>query len=277
MPVVNPRQSDEDDNSYHSPAEEDPSVLVSPHRPHQSASASPRALLRPDPPPTDEVLAGAAQQLRVNPTRQERALNRNAVRQAQEAAEAARQGPPAAIMVNYDQQNEEDEAGAIQNARDCKLPFNKENIKLWFSLIESKMMFAGIKKQWSKRQVLVQLIPPDIHSDFIPFLQMQETEAGNQAYYDFKSAIIKQFGPKQADNFDKAISRVLTGKPSELGRRILNDICLKPKPLQGCCCNRCTKVPRRRTLFRQIATQTLQQMLQEPPNYRDTIPGIATL
>ena len=152
-----------------------------------------------------------------------------------DSCEVSEDNQPAA-MANYDQQNENDDDGAIQNARDCKLPFNKENIKLWFSLIESKMMFAGIKKQWSKRQVLVQLIPPDIHTDFIPFLQMQETEAGALAYYDFKMAIIGQFGPKQADNFDKAISRVLTGKPSELGRRILNDICPKPKPLEGCCC-----------------------------------------
>ena len=29
-------------------------------------------------------------------------------------------------MTNYDEQNEEDDAGAIQNARDVKLPFNKK-------------------------------------------------------------------------------------------------------------------------------------------------------
>ena len=52
---------------------------------------------------------------------------------------------PVDRMVNYDQKNEEDEPGAIQNARDVKLPFNKHDIKLWFSLIESKMQFAGIK------------------------------------------------------------------------------------------------------------------------------------
>ena len=46
--------------------------------------------MRPDPPRVEEVLEVAAQRLRVNPTRQERADNRNAVRRAQEAAEAAR-------------------------------------------------------------------------------------------------------------------------------------------------------------------------------------------
>ena len=41
-----------------------------------------------------------------------------------------------ANMVNYDQKNEDDDAGAIANARDVKLPFNRHDIKLWFSLIE---------------------------------------------------------------------------------------------------------------------------------------------
>ena len=139
-------------------------------------------------------------------------------------------------MVNYDQQNEDDEPNAIQNARDCKLPFNKNDIKLWFSLIESKMQFAGLKKQWSKRQVLVQLIPPEFHTIFRQYLQLQENEAGVDSYYQLKSAIIKHFGPKKADNFDKAINRVMTGTPSQLGREIMHDICPKVKPLTGCCC-----------------------------------------
>ena len=97
-------------------------------------------------------------------------------------------------------------------------------------------MFAGLKKQWSKRQVLVQLIPPEFHSDFRQYLQMQETEAGAASYYDLKQAIIKQFGSKQADNFDQAIALVLTSTPSHLGRQILHKICPKVKPLEGCCC-----------------------------------------
>ena len=91
-------------------------------------------------------------------------------------------------MVNYDQQNEADDAGAISNARDVKLPFNKSDVKLWFSLIESKMQFAGLKNQWSKRQVLIQLIPTEYHSDFRQYLQLQESEAGNDAYFQFKKA-----------------------------------------------------------------------------------------
>ena len=232
-------QSSEEENNYESPPENNPSELVSPNRPHQSASASPRALLRPDPPPVEEVLADVGRRLGELPNRQQRSENRNAVRQAQEAAAAARAAEEAArqpVMANYDQQNIADEAGAFANARDVKIPFNKHDIRLWFSLIESKMQFAGIGKQWSKRQVLVQLIPPEHHADFRQYLHLQETQAGPDSYYQFKKAILKRFGPKRADGFDKAISRVMTDTPSKLGREILHDICPKTTPLSGCCC-----------------------------------------
>ena len=233
-PPINHQSSEDEQNNYES-ADDDLNHLVSPNRPHQSPSASPRALLRPDPPTVDEVLAGVEQRLHRLPTREERAERRNAVRQ-QEAAAAAAQVADMPT-VNYDKQNLEDDEGAIQNARDVKLPFNKNDILLWFTLIESKMQFAGLKKQWSKRQVLIQLIPPEHHSDFRHHLQLQETQAGQQAYFDLKSAIIKRFGPKQADGFDKAISRVMGSEgPSHFGRQIMSDICPEFKPLHGCHC-----------------------------------------
>ena len=88
-PPINEQSSDED-NNYASPPENNLDELVSPNRPHQSASASPRALLRPDPPPVEEVLNQVGRQLRALPTsREQRVANRNAHRQAQEEAEAA--------------------------------------------------------------------------------------------------------------------------------------------------------------------------------------------
>ena len=71
-------------------------------------------------------------------------------------------------MVNYDQQNQADEESTFSNARDVRLPFNKHDVKLWFSLLESKMQFAGLKKQWSKRQILGPLFlePGELHFAF---------------------------------------------------------------------------------------------------------------
>ena len=87
-PPINQVSSGEEGESYESPEEDDPNALVSPNRPRQSPSASPRALLRPDPPPVEEVLQEVGQQLRNLPNRQQRADNRNAVRRAAEVAEA---------------------------------------------------------------------------------------------------------------------------------------------------------------------------------------------
>ena len=110
-PPIN-HQSSEEDNYESPPNEFDPNELVSPHRPHQSVSASPRALLRPDPPRVEEVLDQVDRRLRELPTREQRAANRNAHRQAQEAAAAAVEA--AAIMpveVDFEDENGQDGGG----------------------------------------------------------------------------------------------------------------------------------------------------------------------
>ena len=129
-PPINPsHSSDEGENNNYESADEN--ELVSPNRPHQSASASPRALLRPDPPHTEEVLNQVDQQLRALPNREQRAANRNAHRRAQEAAEAERAAAAAAvdIMVDFDQQNTEDGDKANELARSIKVEFNPIDVR----------------------------------------------------------------------------------------------------------------------------------------------------
>ena len=70
-PFVNHVSSDED--NFNSPeGGATPDQFLSPSRPHQSPTASPRALLIPDPPPVDEILASASRQLRELPARVQR-------------------------------------------------------------------------------------------------------------------------------------------------------------------------------------------------------------
>ena len=125
--------------------------------------SNPNFLLQPSPPPTTQVLRDVASNLRVVEVVQnitpvwpplestEEVVEGNIIEVAEnlKLSEGNNSTEPAPVqevrMVNYDQQNEEDDAGAIQNARDVKFPFNKNDIQLWFSLIESKMQFAGIK------------------------------------------------------------------------------------------------------------------------------------
>ena len=142
--------SDSEDDQYESPVEEDPNLLVSPRRPHQSPTASPRALLRPDPPPVEEVLAEVGQQLNELPPRDARAERRNALRRAQEEAEvaeaeaaaeaaaaaaalAAANMPDDQAPVNYDTEEKADGEKAAEYARHIKVEFDRQNIKFWFS------------------------------------------------------------------------------------------------------------------------------------------------
>ena len=136
-PFINPAQSDEEE--YDSPLEEDPSALVSPRRPHQSPSASPRASLRPDPPTVPEVLAGAARQLNDHHNRQERADRRNAVRQAQEVLEEP------AVMVDYDAEDGIDGADALTKAVAALRGFawKKDDLDFYFAQVEIKMQING--------------------------------------------------------------------------------------------------------------------------------------
>ena len=161
-PPINHQSSDDEHNNYESADENNPENLVSPNRPHQSPSASPRALLRPDPPSVDEVLANVNQQLRTLPNRDERAANRNAHRQAQEAAEAA---AAEVRMVNYDEQvlarGEVEDDKALDNAIRAmqRLEFDEKDLQFFFQQAELKMKAAAIKAQYTKFQALTAILP----------------------------------------------------------------------------------------------------------------------
>ena len=237
-PPIN-HQSSEEENEYESPLENEPDLneLVSPHRPHQSASASPRALLRPDPPPVDQVLADAGRRLRNLPDRQQRVANRNAVRQAQEVAEAqAAEAAEAASMVNYDTEDKADGEKAQDLARSIKVEFDPNNIKFWFAQLEDEMEMATINRQWLKKSVLQRNLPLKIKEDVMGFLSLQKGEAGAHIYLDIKSELIRIYAPKPQDAYNKALGRTMVGLPSQLGYQIINDICTKPVKLDGCCC-----------------------------------------
>ena len=139
---INPAPSSDEDDHYESPVDkDDPNNLVSPRRPHQSASASPRALLHPDPPPVEEVLASVKQQLRNNPStsRQGRADHRNAFREAQEAAEAAAAAAANIVrddVVDFETENGNNGAKASELGRQIKVEFSPADIRFWFAELD---------------------------------------------------------------------------------------------------------------------------------------------
>ena len=185
-PPINPtNSSDEGENNNYESADE--SELVSPNRPHQSASASPRALLRPDPPHTEEVLHQVGQQLRALPTREQRVANRNAHREAQEAAQVAAEQAAAAVaraaamppaVVNFEDENGVDSENALEKAcnRAEKILWDDNDLQFVFNQFEIRVAACGVKKQFTKFQVLVNILPRKIQDQVKPLLRKKETE-----------------------------------------------------------------------------------------------------
>ena len=244
-PPINEQSSDED-NNFESPPENqpNPSELVSPRRPHQSASASPRALLRPDPLPVQEVLEQVDQRLRNLPNREQRVANRAAHREAQEAAQAAAEAAAAARqpvmppqIVDFEDENGVDDPAALQNA--CRnlerFTWDQSDIKFTFQKMEIKMAAVGVKKQYTKFQVLSTVIPKVVEDEVKPILTKKETEFPNaDAYRVLKKRILEIFGPRLEESISRALGRVLVGQPSQLARALVNDIC-KEDELCKCC------------------------------------------
>ena len=179
---VNHVSEDEDDN-YESPVEEDPNNLVSPRRPHQSASASLRALLHPDPPPVEEVLQEVGHQLRVLPPREEQVARRNAVREAAEAAEAATK-MAGDDVVEFEAENGNDRSKASELGRQIKVEFSASDIRFWFAEVEAEMTMATIKSQWMKKTVLQRNLPTKQKEDVKALLTLTQAQAGDDIPQD---------------------------------------------------------------------------------------------
>ena len=233
-PFVNHLSSEEEEH-YESTEENDPNNLVSPNRPHQSPSASPRALLRPDPPPVPEVLASVEARLRSLPTRAERAENRNAVRRAQAEQEAAAAMPDP--VVNFEDENAVDDAGAFKDAcnRLERLVWQDHDVTFFFQQVEIKMKAAGVRNNYSKFQALANILPMKVIDEVKPLLCKQEADfANNDAYKQLKREILRIFGPKPTKAIERALQRTLTGMPSQLARALVNDICKKQLDCECC-------------------------------------------
>ena len=244
-PPINHQDSEDEQNNYES-ADDDPEQLVSPHRPHQSPTASPRALLRPDPPRVDEVLEEVQQQLSGLPNREQRAANRNAVRRAQEVAAAAAEvvevaeHNPIANMPNivaFEDEDGIDEAGAHKEAcnRVEKVNWDPKDLPFTFGQIERKTAAAGVKKNFTKFQVLSEVLPKEVCDEVKSLLRKDEADFPDKnAYKLLKNEVLRIFGPRPEDPIERALGRVMTGKPSQLARALADDICKKELDCQCC-------------------------------------------
>ena len=102
--------------------------------------------------------------------------------------------PPDPIMAtNFEDENGTDDARAMQDA--CKnlssFAFNQEDLPFYFQQIEAKMGAVGVKKNFTKFQVLSTIIPPHVMNEVKPLLRLQATDfPENDAYKQLKQRIM---------------------------------------------------------------------------------------
>ena len=158
----------------------------------------------------------------------------------QQPAAPAVPGQPAApappVRVNFDAEAKEDGDKAADHARHIKVEFDKTNIKFWFSQLEDEMEMAGVGKQWLKKSVLQRNLPLKQKEDVKAYLSLQKENAGPHIYLDIKNELIRIYAAKPCDSYRRALTRTMTGLPSQLGYQIIDDICKQPQKLVGCCC-----------------------------------------
>ena len=209
--------------------EEDENPLVSPRRPHQSPSASPQALLRPDPPLPDEVLNQVSEALRSLPEPDNGEVG--------EVGAVGEELPEVAAMVDFDAENKEDGEKSQDYARSIKVDFNKQDIVYWFSELEGEMEMASVGSQWLKRTILQRNLPQKQKEDVKAYLSLPKSGAGEDIYLKIKNELVRIYAPKPSESYKRALTRQMVGLPSQLGMQIMNDVCKKATKLDGCCCD----------------------------------------
>ena len=142
------------------------------------------------------------------------------------------------VAVDFDVENGNDGAKALEYTRTLKIEYDPHEVEFWFTQIENEMFTCEVKSQWLKRCVLVKNLPPKIQADVKSLLILQKSACPGDIYKQIKTEILRIHAPKKEDAFKKALSRVLTGLPSQLGETLINDICDKPIKLDNCCCHK---------------------------------------
>ena len=230
------------------------SDLNSPVTPHTTPQTSPQ--------PTDQVLADAVANLRVveaiqavqpnwPPLDEEEEVIEGHI--VQEPDQKVLQEPDMPDIVPFETEDGTDDARALQEACHnlAKLQFNQCDLDFWFNQAEIKMQAVGVKKNYTKFQVLSTIIPEHVTNQVKKLLRKKETDFPEKnAYKKLKDEIIRIFGPKPEEAIDRALGRVLTGKPSELARALAEDICTQD--LECSCCPRIVLALWKRQLSSQI-------------------------
>ena len=96
------------------------------------------------------------------------------------------------------------------------------------------MEIYNVRSQWLKGVVLANNLPPLIKAEVKETLRKPRAQAGPTIYKDLKAKVMKLFGKKEGERYEKASQMLLTGKPSKLAKEITELLCTCDPPLQCC-------------------------------------------
>ena len=65
---------------------------------------------------------------------------------------------------------------------------------------------------------------------------LTKAQAGNDIYKRIKAELVDLFGKKPEEAYNRARNRIMTGKPSQLGKALVEDICQCVPKLNCPCC-----------------------------------------
>ena len=178
-------------------------------------------------------------------------------------AEVCNMPDQVAAAVPYDTAVGEDGDDVYKSIATLKLPFSTTDPKYWFSNLERKLKTFGVGKQKTKKDALHAQLPIEVENEVKNYLRLEEDEEGETPYKDLKVELIKLYQPKPEDAFDRALARVMTGKPSTLAKEIINDLCDCRRPLSTSCCAKNVFGMWRRSLPHPCQSTYLKQTFQQ--------------
>ena len=139
-------------------------------------------------------------------------------------------------IMDFDAENGTDGASAMDKMSSVKCEFTRDDIEFWFTELETQLEVIDVKSQWSKRIALQRFLPADVKQEVKSLLIIPKAQAGDDIYKRIKTELLDLYGQKPEDGYIRAKNRVMTGKPSQLGKALINDICKCPVKLQSNCC-----------------------------------------
>ena len=146
-----------------------------------------------------------------------------------------------------------------------EVKWDQKDLLFFFSQLEDAMAFAGIRKQYTKRRILVTNLPKKQVDDLKGLLRLNEANAGETPYKTAKHRLMEIYGPKEEDAYGRATNLLLTDLPSQLAKQIADQMCSCQPPLPvGCCAVRAVAGIWRMQLPQVVKTQIAGKSLAGP-------------